>query len=80
MNIEDYMPRIADKILADHLEAFGAVCIEGPMWCGKTWTAMRQAASICAIADSSDNFAVQKRVGMDINYAFIGLEPRLIDE
>ena len=80
MNIENYMPRIADKILADHLEAFGAVCIEGPMWCGKTWTAMRQAASICAIADSSDNFAVQKRVGMDINYAFIGPEPRLIDE
>ena len=80
MKIEDYRPRIADKLLAEHLEAFGAVCIDGPMWCGKTWTALRRAASACLIADSSDNFATRNRVAMDINYAFIGPEPRLIDE
>ena len=40
---DDYRPRIADKLLREHLEAFGAVCVEGPMWCGKTSTAKRQA-------------------------------------
>ena len=80
MKIENYRPRIADKLLMEHLEAFGAVCIDGPMWCGKTWTAMRQAASACLIADASDNFVTRNKVAMDINYAFTGPEPRLIDE
>ena len=80
MQVTDYRPRIADKLLAEHLSAFGAVCVEGPMWCGKTWTSMRQAASICPIGDSADNFATRRRVEMDIQYAFDGPEPRLIDE
>ena len=29
-----YLPRIADTTLREHLEAFGAVLIEGPKWCG----------------------------------------------
>ena len=80
MEIESYRPRIADKILEDNLKAFGAVCIEGPMWCGKTWTAKRKAASVCPIADPSDNFAVKARIALDVDYAFKGAEPRLIDE
>ena len=36
---ENYCPRIIDSIIKDNLQAFGAVCIEGPKWCGKTWTA-----------------------------------------
>ena len=80
MQVEDYRPRIADKLLAEHLSAFGAVCVEGPMWCGKTWTSMRQAASVCPIGDSADNFATRRRVEMDIQHAFDGPEPRLIDE
>ncbi len=31
-----YLPRIADAQLEERLEAFGAVLIEGPKWCGKT--------------------------------------------
>ena len=80
MEVADYRPRIADKLLAELLSAFGAVCVEGPMWCGKTWTSMRQAASICPIGDSSDNFATRRHVEMDIQHAFDGPEPRLIDE
>ena len=80
MEIPDYRQRIADKLLSENLKAFGAVCIEGPMWCGKTWTAKRQAASICPLADASDNFAIMSRVALDIDYAFKGEEPRLIDE
>ena len=80
MELDGYRPRIADAILEDNLKAFGAVCVEGPMWCGKTWTAKRQAASACMIGDSTDNFAVMERVALDIDYAFDGAEPRLIDE
>ncbi len=34
-----YWKRTADTVLKEQLEAFGAVLIEGPKWCGKTTTA-----------------------------------------
>ena len=81
IEIESYKPRIADKLLADNLLAFGAVCVEGPMWCGKTSTAERQAKSKCMIADPTDNFANRKQVSLDINFAFAEASPpHLIDE
>ena len=42
----EYLNRIADSELQLRLEAFGAVQIRGPKWCGKTTTAERQAASV----------------------------------
>ena len=41
-----YLQRIADKVLKERLEAFGAILIEGPKWTGKTTTAQQQAQSI----------------------------------
>ena len=38
----EYKKRIADQILADKLEASGAVLIEGPKFCGKTTLAKQQ--------------------------------------
>ena len=35
---KEYRPRFVDKMVEDYLETFGAVVIEGPKWCGKTWT------------------------------------------
>ena len=46
-----YLPRIADKVLNDALEASGAVLIEGPKWCGKTRTAEERAASALYLQD-----------------------------
>ena len=34
--MDKYMTRIADKVIAERLEAKGAIIIEGPKWCGKT--------------------------------------------
>ena len=80
-NDNNYKPRIADKLLAENLMAFGAVCVEGPMWCGKTSTAIRQCKSACMIADPSDNFATRRQVSLDINFAFANAStPHLIDE
>ena len=39
MGNETYRPRIADKLLANKLDAMGAVLIEEAKWCGKTATA-----------------------------------------
>ena len=78
---DSYKPRIADGLLDENLEAFGAVCVEGPMWCGKTSTAERQAKSVCMIADPHDNFATRNHVSLDINFAFANASPpHLIDE
>ena len=34
--MREYLPRIADKLLEERLDAKGSVLIEGPKWCGKT--------------------------------------------
>ena len=48
---EIYLDRIADKELELRLEAFGAVQILGPKWCGKTTTAIRHANSVIKMQD-----------------------------
>lgn len=42
----DYLHRTADELLSDLLDAFGAVLIEVPKWCGKTTTAEQLARSV----------------------------------
>ena len=44
--IMSYLYRVSDEVLAERLEAFGAVLIEGPKWCGKTTTAEQVAKSV----------------------------------
>lgn len=46
-----YLKRIADSELKLKLEAFGAVQIKGPKWCGKTTTAEQQAKSAIKMQD-----------------------------
>lgn len=36
----DYRKRIIDCKIEELLRSFGAVCIEGPKWCGKTWASL----------------------------------------
>ncbi len=47
----EYLKRIADEQLALRLEAFGAVQIRGPKWCGKTTTAEQFAKSKIKLQD-----------------------------
>ena len=46
-----YLSRVADKMLQERLETFGAVLIEGPKWTGKTTTAEQQAKSVIKLQD-----------------------------
>ena len=78
--MEEYRPRIADRQLADKLEAMGAVLIEGPKSCGKTTMARQQAASVLEMANpdtKEQNLAMAKT---KIAKLLEGDAPRLIDE
>ena len=41
--MKQYRNRVVDSLLAEKLEAMGAVLIEGPKYCGKTTTGEQQA-------------------------------------
>ncbi|MDR3202616.1 MAG: DUF4143 domain-containing protein [Bifidobacteriaceae bacterium] len=56
-----YVERIADARGAELLGVFGAVSIEGPKWCGKTWTALNHASSVCHVADPAGGFQNRAR-------------------
>lgn len=75
-----YKPRLIDPLVSDYLQSFGAVSIEGPKYCGKTWTALNHSNSSFMIADPSFNYSNRNRAKMDVSSIFEGEEPRLIDE
>lgn len=75
-----YRPRIIDSAVEQHLRAFGAVCIEGPKWCGKTWTAQRHAQSAFLVGDPAGNFQNRQLAQIDPSLVLQGKRPRLIDE
>lgn len=78
--MENYKPRIMDAQVQKYLETFGAVCIEGPKWCGKTWISSYHANSEFLIADPSNNFQNKKLAEMAPSIILEGETPRLIDE
>ena len=56
MEKNDYLPRVIDARLDDYLQTFGAVCVEGPKWCGKTWTSLHHSNSAIFIGDPAGSF------------------------
>ncbi len=75
-----YKARIMDEQVKRYLQTFGAVCIEGPKWCGKTWISSYHANSEFLIADSSNNFQNRHLAEMSPSLILEGETPRLIDE
>ena len=72
----EYLKRIADEQLALRLEAFGAVQIKGPKWCGKTTTAEQQARSVIKLQDPDARAGYLATASILLK----GETPRLIDE
>ena len=56
MERKDYRPRLIDNIIDSYLKAFGAVCVEGPKWCGKTWTSSYHCQSEIMLGNPDGNF------------------------
>lgn len=77
---ENYLPRIVDNILAERLEAVGAVLIAGPKWCGKTTTAEQQAKSVLKLQDPDKTQGYLKTAEVKPSLLLKGENPRLIDE
>ena len=75
-----YIKRICDDELELKLEAFGAVHIVGPKWCGKTTTAKQFARSYIEMQDPDKRDMYIQTAKIQPSNLLIGENPRLIDE
>ena len=80
MEIKNYKPRIIDNMIDEYLKTFGAVCIEGAKWCGKTWSSIYHSNSSIMIGNPEGNFQNKKLAETAPNIVLEGEKPRLIDE
>lgn len=76
----EYLRRVFDDQLSDYLDAFGAVLIEGPKWCGKTTTAMQQAKSVLRMQEPDKAQSYLATAQTKPSFLLMGETPRLIDE
>lgn len=81
MEITNYKKRIVDKQIEEYLKLFGAICIEGPKYCGKTWAARRHANSETLLhvntGEKSNEVELAK---ISPKIILEGEKPKLIDE
>ena len=80
MKKNEYRPRIIDQQVDEYLKTFGAVCIEGSKWCGKTWTSAFHSESAIYLSDPVGNFQNRQLAEISPDLILEGDFPRLIDE
>lgn len=80
MKKNEYKPRLIDEKVKKYLSSFGAVCIEGPKWCGKTWTSSYHSNSEIMIGSPEGNFQNRTLAEVSPSLVLEGETPRLIDE
>lgn len=81
MEIINYKKRLVDEQIDKYLTLFGAISIEGPKYCGKTWTGRYHAKSETLLhvktGEKSNNVELAK---ISPEIILEGEKPRLIDE
>ena len=77
---EGYKKRIIDEKIEKNLKIFGAISIEGPKWCGKTWTSLNHANSVVYLNNVSNNFNERSLARMNVDLILNKEYPELIDE
>ncbi len=80
MKRDGYLSRLIDEKLEAYLSIFGAVCVEGPKWCGKTWTSSHHSRSAVYVGDPANGFHNRQLAEMAPDVLLEGEAPRLIDE
>lgn len=80
MDMKNYLPRVIDAKIEEYLKTFSAICVEGPKWCGKTWTSLFHSNSRIFIGDPAGNFQNRRLAEMSPSLVLEGEKPRLIDE
>lgn len=73
---ENYIDRLIDKKIEEYLSVFGAISIEGPKWCGKTWASLNHANSKVLLDDEE----TKEKAKLDLNLILNDEKPELIDE
>lgn len=79
IDAKKYKKRLIEKKLEDYLSVFGAVSIEGPKWCGKTWTSLMHSKSEVYMDDDD----IREIAKIDVKSIFnkdVEKKPQLIDE
>ncbi|UZK64258.1 DUF4143 domain-containing protein [Mycoplasma mycoides subsp. capri] len=80
INNDNYIPRIMDKIIQKYLKIAGAICVEGPKWCGKTWTSRQNSNSEFLVGSAANAFSNRQLAILNPEYVLKGEFPRMIDE
>jgi len=79
MEEKKYLPRLIDEKINDYLSVFGAISIDGPKWCGKTWTSSKHSKTETYM-DEKD---IREMALIDPKAIFesdLNKRPQLIDE
>ena len=81
MEIKNYKKRIIDEKIQRYLRLFGAICLEGPKYSGKTWTARYHAKSESLLYVNTAAGANELELAkMSPQIILEGEKPKLIDE
>ena len=72
----EYIERLVDKKIEEYLSIFGAISIEGPKWCGKTWTSLNHANSVVYL----DEEETKEKARLSFDLILDNEKPELIDE
>lgn len=75
-----YTKRLIDNEIDELLTMFGAISIEGPKYCGKTWTALNHANSSVLLTKSDNPNSDYQKALIDRNLIYTNVPPQLIDE
>ncbi|MBE6140662.1 MAG: ATP-binding protein [Firmicutes bacterium] len=73
---ENYRKRLIDEKVGKYLNVFGAISIEGPKWCGKTWTSLNHAKTATYMTEKDK----RDLANANPKYIFETNRPQLIDE
>ena len=80
MKRQDYKPRLIDRLVDEYLAVMGAVVIEGPKWCGKTWTSSQHSNSEFMVGSADGNFQNKRLAELSPETVLQGETPRMLDE
>lgn len=81
MEIKNYKKRIIDEKIERYLRLFGAICLEGPKYSGKTWTARYHVKSESLLYVNTAAGANELELAkMSPQVILEGEKPKLIDE
>lgn len=77
---ENYRKRLIDDEIGELLKMFGAISIEGPKFCGKTWTAFNHANSYVLLTKSDNPNSDYQKALINRELIYKNDYPELIDE